>query len=70
MATGGTGDVLTGVIASLLGQGLMPWEASCQGVWVHGLAGDIAADRYGSISMTAMEVISSLGNAFQCSAAP
>lgn len=70
MATGGTGDVLTGVIASLLGQGLMPWQASCQGVWVHGLAGDIAADRYGSISMTAMEVISSLGNAFQCSAAP
>ncbi|KAA1260473.1 ATP-dependent (S)-NAD(P)H-hydrate dehydratase [Rubripirellula obstinata] len=70
MATGGSGDVLTGVITSLLGQGLSPWEASCQGVWVHGLAGDIAATQCGEISMTAMEIISSLSSAFQQSSPP
>ena len=60
MATGGSGDVLTGVITSLLGQGLTPWAASCQGVWVHGLAGDIAANHYGEISMTAKETLAAL----------
>lgn len=48
MATGGTGDVLTGVITSLLAQGLSPWNASRLGVFVHGLAGDIAADKLGN----------------------
>jgi len=41
MATGGMGDVLTGVIAGLIGQGLKPWEAACAGVYLHGLAGDL-----------------------------
>jgi NAD(P)H-hydrate epimerase len=43
MATGGTGDVLTGVIAGLLAQGLGPWDAACVGVGLHARAGDLAA---------------------------
>jgi len=44
MATGGMGDVLTGAIVGLLAQGLEVWEAACAGVYLHGLAGDIAAE--------------------------
>lgn len=43
MATGGTGDVLSGIIGALLAQGAEAWEAACAGVYAHGLAGDIAA---------------------------
>lgn len=64
MATAGTGDVLTGVITSLLGQGMSPWRASCLGVWVHGRAGDLAAARLGATSMTALDVLDSLSDAF------
>ena len=63
MATGGSGDVLTGVITSLLGQGLAPWDAACLGVWVHGMAGDIAADQFGMAGMTAVELLDSLPEA-------
>lgn len=45
MATGGTGDVLTGVIAGLLAQDFTTWEAACLGVTAHGAAGDLAAER-------------------------
>jgi len=44
MATGGSGDVLSGLIGSLLAQGMSPLDAAVTGVYVHGLAGDIAAD--------------------------
>jgi NAD(P)H-hydrate epimerase len=43
MATGGMGDVLTGIIAGLLAQGLTPWQAARTGVYLHGSAGDRAA---------------------------
>jgi len=47
MATGGTGDVLTGMIAGLIAQGLSSHDAAVAGVYIHGLAGDIAADSHG-----------------------
>jgi len=59
MATGGTGDVLTGVIAGLMGQGLSSHEAALVGVYIHGLAGDIVA-RGGMIGMTASDLIRAL----------
>ena len=57
MATGGCGDVLTGVIASLIGQGLPPFEAAKFGVYVHGLAGDIGADEIGQVSLIATDLL-------------
>lgn len=64
MATGGTGDVLTGVIASLLGQGLEPFEAAQLGTYAHGLAGNIARERKGEIGMIATDLVASLPDAF------
>jgi NAD(P)H-hydrate epimerase len=63
LATGGTGDVLTGVIASLIGQGVTPFEAAAAGAYVHGLAGDIAADRLGRVSLIAGDVLAALPEA-------
>jgi hydroxyethylthiazole kinase-like uncharacterized protein yjeF len=51
MATGGSGDVLTGIIASLAGQGMKPADAAVAGVYLHGLAGDAAAERLGQYGM-------------------
>lgn len=64
MATGGTGDVLTGVIAALIGQKMDPFEAAILGVFLHGLAGDYAAEELGRWSMTALDVIDYLPEAF------
>jgi NAD(P)H-hydrate epimerase len=57
MATGGTGDVLTGVIAALIGQGLEPFDAAQLGVHVHGLAGDLARDQIGEVSLIATDLL-------------
>jgi len=65
MATGGTGDVLTGVITALLCQGLAPFDAARLGVHVHGLAGDLAADELGQVSMIASDLIRFLPKAFR-----
>ena len=65
MATGGSGDVLTGVVTALVGQGLPPFEAAQLGVHVHGLAGDLAADQLGQISLVASDLIRFLPAAFR-----
>lgn len=51
MAVGGSGDVLAGIIASLLGQGIAPMEAAACGAWLHGAAGDICAKEIGQYGM-------------------
>lgn len=65
MASGGTGDVLTGVIAGLIGQKLTPFDAAVLGVYLHGLAGDLAAETFGSHGLTATDVLNSLAAAFR-----
>jgi NAD(P)H-hydrate epimerase len=64
MATGGTGDVLTGVITALLCQGLEPFDAARLGVHVHGLAGDLAAEKLGQVSLIASDLVGFLPAAF------
>jgi len=65
MGTAGAGDVLTGVISALMGQGLSNFDATVLGVYVHGLAGDIAAARLGQISLIATDIIDALPEAFK-----
>jgi NAD(P)H-hydrate epimerase len=60
MATGGTGDVLTGLIAALIGQRLDPFEAAVVGVWAHGRAGDLAAKDLGQTALIATDLLSYL----------
>ncbi|MDF1614477.1 NAD(P)H-hydrate dehydratase [Desulfurivibrio dismutans] len=65
MAAGGMGDVLAGLIGSLLAQGLPPWQAACLGVYVHGLAGDLLAAASGlNFGFTASELADKLPAAF------
>jgi NAD(P)H-hydrate epimerase len=64
MATGGSGDVLTGVIAALLGQNLPAFEAAQLGVFIHGIAGDIARDHQGEIGLIAGDIVDALPDAF------
>jgi hydroxyethylthiazole kinase-like uncharacterized protein yjeF len=65
MATAGSGDVLTGIITSLLAQGYSPVHAAVGGVYLHGLAGDIASSVRGMESMIAGDIIENLGGAFR-----
>ena len=64
MATAGSGDVLTGVITALLGQGLINFDAAVLGVYIHGLAGDIAAEKFGQVSLMTTDIIDSLPDTF------
>ncbi|MDI6744267.1 MAG: NAD(P)H-hydrate epimerase [Thermodesulfovibrionales bacterium] len=64
MASAGVGDVLTGMVAGFLGQGLNPLEASILGVYMHGLAGDAAAKNKGEHSLIASDIIDALPEAF------
>ena len=65
MATGGTGDVLTGLIAALLAQGLESFAAAQLGVYLHGLAGDLAADALTQQAMTATDLLDYLPTAWK-----
>ena len=64
MATAGAGDVLTGIIASLIGQGLSEFDASQLGAYIHGLAGDMASKKKGEDSMIASDILDFLPDAF------
>jgi NAD(P)H-hydrate epimerase len=65
MATGGSGDVLTGIIAGLMAQGYPPKDAARLGVFVHGLAGDLAASKTGQHALIAGDIVAMLGEAFK-----
>ena len=65
MATAGSGDVLTGILTSLLAQGYLPSEAVVLGVYLHGLAGDLAAEELGEECMLASDIINYLPKAFK-----
>ncbi|MEM6691391.1 MAG: NAD(P)H-hydrate dehydratase [Planctomycetota bacterium] len=60
MATGGSGDVLTGIITSLVGQGLSAWDAARLAAQVHGMAGEAAEVRLGAAAVTARELVDEL----------
>ena len=64
MATGGSGDVLTGLIAGLMAQGYSSLESAVLGVYLHGLAGDLAMEQWGQESLIASDIINKLGKAF------
>ena len=67
MASGGSGDVLTGVITALVGQHLSPFDAARLGAHVHGLAGDLAAAEIGPVGFIASDLIRYLPRALsQC----
>ena len=65
MGTGGTGDALTGVLTGLLAQGYSPADAARLGVYLHGLAGDLAAEELEQESLLAEDVVGHLGKAFR-----
>jgi NAD(P)H-hydrate epimerase len=65
MATGGAGDVLTGLIAALLAQGLAAFEAAQLGAYLHGLAGDLARAEVGEVSLIASDLLDHLPAAFR-----
>ncbi|MCD6363782.1 MAG: NAD(P)H-hydrate dehydratase [Synergistetes bacterium] len=65
MATGGTGDVLTGMIGGLIAQGLDPVDASCVAAFIHGLSGDIASMKKGEIPLVASDLLEAIPNALR-----
>ena len=65
MASGGMGDVLTGIIAGLLAQGYTSEQSALMGVYLHGLAADLALHEQSEESLLASDVTENLGNAFK-----
>ena len=65
MAKGGSGDVLSGIIASLMAQGVDSFEACCVGVYIHGFSGDLAARDLSKISMLPRDIVNFLPKAFR-----
>ena len=70
MATGGTGDVLSGLLGALVAQGMGVFDAAVLGVYLHGLAGDMARDRVGEVSLIATDLIDHLPQAFRAISHP
>ena len=64
MATAGSGDVLTGMLAGLLAQGYSPEDTAKLGVFLHGLAGDLALNQQSEESLIASDIICNIGEAF------
>ena len=64
MSTGGSGDVLDGIIGALVAQGLEPYDAAALGVYIHGLAGDIASKKLSEYSVMASDIIDALPQVF------
>jgi NAD(P)H-hydrate epimerase len=60
MATGGCGDVLAGIIGSLIGQGIAPLQATAAAAWLHGKAGDLCAETIGQYGMLPSDMLSML----------
>jgi NAD(P)H-hydrate epimerase len=65
MATGGSGDVLTGLLTGLLAQHHTPLETALLGVYLHGMAGDLALQETGFEALIAGDIINYLGKSFQ-----
>ena len=65
LAKGGSGDILSGIVLSLLGQGMDAFDAACAAVFVHGLAGDMASQEKGRRSMTPQDVLDMLPYAYK-----
>ena len=65
MATGGSGDVLTGIIASFVAQGLSPEWAAISAVYIHGKAGDLSAGEKGQIGMIAGDIVENIPHALK-----
>jgi NAD(P)H-hydrate epimerase len=61
MSTGGSGDVLTGIIAALAAAGMRSFEAASVGVWIHGAAGDRATEKLGAVSVIARDLLFAIG---------
>ncbi|MBR3970080.1 MAG: NAD(P)H-hydrate dehydratase [Ruminococcus sp.] len=65
MSKGGSGDVLAGIIASAAAQGIPTYSAACAGVYIHGLAGDKAAEKYEQEAMLPRDIVNCLSDAFR-----
>ena len=65
MAAGGSGDVLTGIIAALAGQKLSPADCAKAGVFIHGMAGDLCAQSLGETGMTSLDLANMVALAFK-----
>ena len=65
MGTGGSGDVLTGLVAALIAQGYSPYEAAVYGCYIHGRAGDYAKDKWGDTGMVAGNILDELPLVFK-----
>ena len=65
MSRGGSGDILAGMIGSVAAQGYSPFDAACAGTYMHGLAGDAAADKLGQEAMLPRDIVDSISDAFR-----